>query len=162
MKNIQELFHEIQQLHEEEINTIYKMVQALKRKRKSPLALVEEILNFQYVGYDAELDHYVHQMRITDELKNRFHILHGGVTATFIDTAMGATVYHAFGEKTQAVTLDLSIHFSSPGVEGLLYAYTQLVKKGKTILYLDTKVRDEQEKLISAASATFFCRGGDA
>jgi uncharacterized protein (TIGR00369 family) len=153
---LEKLQSEIQDLSEVEINTIHKLVQALKRTRVSPLAYIEEMMNFQFMRYDEKEDVYIHRMCVTDELKNRYKILHGGITATFIDTAMGATAVQALGEETSAVTIDLQVHFLSPGKEGWLYAYTKFVKKGKTIITMESKVKDEREKLIATASSTFF------
>ncbi|MBA4492861.1 PaaI family thioesterase [Paenactinomyces guangxiensis] len=150
------LYEELADLNESEVRTIHKLVQALKRTRVSPLAYIEEMMNFQSVGFDEEKGVYVHRMLITDELKNRYKILHGGITATFIDTAMGSTVFQAVGENSRAVTLELSVNFLSPGMDGWLKAETRVVKKGKTIIVLETKVTDEREKLIATASSTFF------
>lgn len=149
------LYKELADLNENEVQTIHKLVQALKRTRVSPLAYIEELMNFQPMGYNEEKDVYVYRMFITDELKNRYKILHGGITATFIDTAMGSTVFQALGD-VKAVTLDLNVNFLAPGVEGWLTAETKMIKQGKTIIVMETKVTDEREKLIASASSTFF------
>lgn len=153
---LEQLHKEIADLNPAEVQTIHKLVQALKRTRQSPLAYIEELMNFQSLGYDAEQDVYVHRMYITDELKNRYKILHGGITATFIDTAMGSTVFQHVGEFVKTVTLDLSVRFLSPGVEGWLRAETKVIKQGKTIVVMEAKVTDEREKIIATASSTFF------
>jgi acyl-CoA thioesterase len=153
---LEKLQTELLDLSEAECNTIYKLVQALKRTRQSPLAYIEEMMNFQFVRYDEAEDSYIHRMYVTDELKNRYKMLHGGITATFIDTAMGATAIQALGEETSAVTIDLQVHFLSPGKEGWLDVYTKVIKQGKTIITMESKVRDKREKLIATASSTFF------
>jgi acyl-CoA thioesterase len=148
------LWRELQDLNENEIYTIHKLVQALKRTRESPLAYIEEMMHFQSLGLDQESGAYIHRMMVTDELRNRLGILHGGVTATFIDTAMGSTVFQDMGIERGAVTLDLNIHFLSP--EGWLTAKSHIIKKGKTIVVLETKVTDEESRLIASASGTFY------
>ncbi|AUS09657.1 PaaI family thioesterase [Laceyella sacchari] len=153
---LETLYQEMQDLTPSEVKTIHKLVQALKRTRVSPLAYIEEMMNFQVLGYDADKGVYLHRMCITDELRNRFSMLHGGVTATFIDTAMGSTVIQAEGSQAKAVTLDLNVHFLAPGETGWLTAETSVIKKGKTIIVMETKVTDEREKLIATASSTFF------
>ncbi|MFC7441273.1 PaaI family thioesterase [Laceyella putida] len=153
---LETLYQELQDLTSTEVKTIHKLVQALKRTRVSPLAYIEEMMNFQALGYDADKQVYLHRMYITDELRNRFNMLHGGVTATFIDTAMGSTVIQAEGNDAKAVTMDLNVHFLAPGEAGWLTAETAVIKKGKTIIVMETKVTDEREKLIATASSTFF------
>jgi uncharacterized protein (TIGR00369 family) len=60
------------------------------------------------------------------------------------------------GMETKAVTLDLNVNFLAPGQDGWLTAETSVIKKGKTIILMETKVTDEREKLIATASSTFF------
>lgn len=117
---------------------------------------MEQLLNFDFIGYDSEKDVYQYKMLITEELKNRIQTLHGGVTATFIDTAMGLSLLRELGSNIKIVTLDLSLRYISPGVKGWIVAEIHIVKKGKTILRLEAKILDEQEKLIATASGTFF------
>ncbi|GGA49873.1 hypothetical protein GCM10007416_23780 [Kroppenstedtia guangzhouensis] len=150
------LLKELQDLNAIELDTIHKQVQALKRARVSPLAYIEEMMNFQSPGYDEQAEAYIHRMLVTEELKNRYKILHGGMTATFIDTAMGSTVFQEMGRDRRSVTLDLYVSFLKPAVEGWLTSETQVIKKGRTILVLETKVTDERERLIARASGTFF------
>ena len=157
---IEKLHEELKDLNENEMKTVLKQVQALKRARQSPLAYIEEMMNFQFVSFDSEKQTYIYRMYISDELKNRFQILHGGILATFIDTAMGATIFQVAGPKTQAVTLDLQVHFLAPGTTGWLYAHTIVIKKGRTIITLESKVYDEQEKIIAVATSTFFQKSG--
>ncbi|MFD1396537.1 PaaI family thioesterase [Kroppenstedtia eburnea] len=150
------LLKELQDLNANELETIHKQVQALKRTRISPLAYIEEMMNFQSPGYDEQEEAYIHRMLVTDELKNRYKILHGGITATFIDTAMGSTVFQEVGQDRRSVTLDLNISFLKPAVEGWLTSQTRVIKKGRTIIVLETKVADERDRLIARAAGTFF------
>ncbi|PTX58342.1 uncharacterized protein (TIGR00369 family) [Melghirimyces profundicolus] len=150
------LLKELKDLNPSELETIHKQVQALKRTRVSPLAYIEEMMNFQSLGFDEEAGAYIHRMLVTDELTNRYKILHGGITATFIDTAMGSTVFQEMGENRRSVTLDLNVSFLRPAVEGWLTSHTQVIKKGRTILVLETKVRDEEGRGIARAAGTFF------
>lgn len=150
------LISEIQDLTPDEREEIYNLIQALKRSRISPLAFIEEMMHFEG-GREIEPDRlYEHKMEVTKALKNRFDMLHGGITATFIDTAMGATVYQMTGSTNGAVTLDLNVNFLNPARIGWLTAKTEVVKKGGTIVVMHTRVFDENDVLIATASGTFF------
>lgn len=156
MTTREKLHHELDDLTSQEVETITHLVQALKRSRKSPLAYVEEMIHYEYVGHDENTGEYLHRMQITDELRNRYQILHGGITATFIDTSLGSTVFQLLGEEAKAVTLDLNIHFLNQGQDGWLYAHTKVIKQGKTIIMLECRVVDENHKIVATASSTFF------
>lgn len=153
---LEKLLNELNDLTSDELATIHKQMQALKRTRVSPLAYIEEMMNFQSLGVEEGTEVYRHQMYVTDELKNRYQMLHGGIMATFIDTAMGSTVFQAMGESRRSVTLDLNVSFLKPANKGWLTSYTEVIKKGKTIIVLETKVKDEQGKTIARAAGTFF------
>lgn len=150
------LQQEIEGLNVDEIKTINKLVKALKQMKVNPLAFIEEVINFQESGYDAKRDLYIYRMYIADELKNDYKILHGGITSTFIDTAMAKTILQIEGTDARIVTLDLNVRFVSPAQDGWLTAETEVIKKGKKTFLMETKVLDERKKLIAKASSTFF------
>lgn len=150
------LFDEIQNLNPNEREEIRKLIHALKRSRVSPLAFIEELMHFEG-GEEIERERlYEHRMEVTEALKNRFGMLHGGITATFIDTAMGATVFQLTGSTDGAVTLDLKVNFISPAFAGWLKAKTEVVKKGRTIIVMHTRVYDENDDVIATATGTFY------
>lgn len=150
------LFNEIQDLNPGEREKIHKLIHALKRSRVSPLAFIEELMHFER-GEEIERERlYEHKMEVTDVLKNRFGMLHGGITATFIDTAMGETVFQMTGSTNGAVTLDLKVNFITPAYDGWLTAKTEVVKKGKTIIVMHTRVYDEKDDVIATATGTFY------
>ena len=69
---LDELRVELQDLSESEVKTIHKLVQALKRTRMSPLAYIEEMMNFQSDGLDKERGVYVHRMLAADDFRTVF------------------------------------------------------------------------------------------
>lgn len=152
----EQIIDEIQDLTDKECEMVLKLIQAAKRRRTSPLAFIEELMKFKYVGKEENSNIQVHQMAITDELRNRYSMLHGGITGTFIDTAMGSTVFIEGGTERKAVTLDLKINFIAPGKDGILTAKTETIRMGKTIVVLETKVYDESNHVIASASGTYF------
>lgn len=151
-----DLLREIALLDEADLDQVSRLLGAWQRAKRSPFAYIEELMQFEFLEYDPQKETRLYQMSITDELKNRMKTVHGGIIATFIDTAIGATVFMELGQDSQAVTLDLSVHYLSPGKKGKLCCETHVVKTGKTILVIEAKVYDEQEKLIATASATFY------
>lgn len=90
------------------------------------------------------------------ELYNGLGILHGGVTATFIDNAMGTTLFmcHPY-EILRQVTVDLNIHYIKGGKGKKLFAETELIQAGRSLAVLDCNVRDEEGDLVSKATGTF-------
>lgn len=150
------LLSELADLNEAERTEIHKLIQALKRSRVSPLAFIEEIMHFEAEPGDEQDGLYEHKMEVTNTLKNRYGMLHGGITATFIDTAMGATVFKLTGTTNGAVTLDLKVDFITPATEGVLTSKTEVVKKGGTIIVMHSRVYNEKNEVIATATGTFY------
>lgn len=156
MHKKQDLINELENISEQDLESLARIIQAWKRSKDDSSSLIEQLLNVNFLGYDEEKNVYQYKMLITDELKNRIQILHGGVTATFIDNTMGHSLFHELGPDLNIVTLDLSIRYLSPGIKGWVVGEIEVIKKGKTILTLEAKIWDEQKKLIAMATGTFF------
>lgn len=151
-----ELFQKLKDMSDEDVESIFQVIEAWERSKSGPLAYIEELMNFQSLGKDPQRGVHRYQMLITRAVKNRIGTLHGGMIATFVDTAIGATLIDEFGKELSVVTLDLSVRFLLPGREGKVIAETEVVKKGKTIFVVEAKLWDQQEKQIATASSTFY------
>ncbi len=90
------------------------------------------------------------------EMYNGLGIIHGGVTATFIDNAMGTTLFMCHPhEIIRQVTIDLNIHYLKGAQGKQLIAETVLVQAGKSIAVLDCMVKDEENEPVAKATGTF-------
>lgn len=131
-----------------------RLLEAKVRANQSPLAYIEELMSFQYIGREGE--HYVHRMEVRPEISNRYGMLHGGILSTFIDTCMGATCFLENGTETKTVTLDLQVRFLKQAKSGKLTAKTSFQKNGRTIASLETHVFDDKGDIVGSATASFF------
>lgn len=89
-------------------------------------------------------------------LHNSLNILHGGITATLLDTAMGTLVNHMLSDGYGAVTNQLNIHYIAPGIGDHLRFKAEIVHHGsKTMVVSGTAYRSDGKK-IAYATGTFF------
>jgi len=95
------------------------------------------------------------QIEMRDELRQPHGILHGGVTATLIDTAMAYAVITCLTEEEKASTIDLTVHYLRPHSEGAFTCTAQIVRAGKRILTVSAEVYNEQGKQIATALSTY-------
>ena len=90
------------------------------------------------------------------EMYNGRGTMHGGMTAMFIDTAMGYTLDACYpGALAGQATVDLTIHYLKGAKGSRLIADSELIQAGRTIAVLDCSVRDDQGDLVSKATGTF-------
>lgn len=93
------------------------------------------------------------KVKITGETLNPFNIVHGGLIFSIGDTAMGVKI-KSLGKN--AVTLNSSINFISPGVGKYLIATCKIIKDGKKTCVLQATIKNDLDKLVATMNGTYF------
>ena len=96
------------------------------------------------------------RMEITVDARhaNPMGTLHGGVSCTLADSAMGLAYASTLGEGESFTTLELKINFLRPVWSGTLVAEGIVVQRGRTVGLAECSVTDEAGRLIARASST--------
>lgn len=102
-----------------------------------------------------KMDEAVISIQMRDDLRQPSGVLHGGVTATLIDTAMAFAVITRLAEGERASTIDLTVHYLRPHTEGTFTCTARVVRAGKRIFTLSADVVNEAGKLIATAISTY-------
>lgn len=94
---------------------------------------------------------------LDDRQLNRQDILHGGIAATLLDNAMGAT-----GSLTvdpsgthPFMTLSLTVNYLAPGRPGRITARGRVTGGGRATLFIKGALRHEDGTLIATATGVF-------
>ena len=95
------------------------------------------------------------RLQMRDELRQPQGLLHGGATASVIDTAMAFAVVTRLTENEKASTVDLTVHYLRPVTEGWIVCTAKIVRAGKRLLTVSAEVFNDQEKLIATALSTY-------
>jgi uncharacterized protein (TIGR00369 family) len=95
------------------------------------------------------------EIDMRDELRQPHGLLHGGVTATLIDTAMAFAVITKLEENEKASTVDLTVHYLRPHTAGKISCTAKVVRAGKRIIKLTADVFNESGKQIATAVSTY-------
>ncbi|MGB7069994.1 MAG: PaaI family thioesterase [Pyrinomonadaceae bacterium] len=90
-----------------------------------------------------------------DNLRQPNGVLHGGVTAALIDTAMAFAVITCMSEGEKASTIDLTVHYLRPHTDGKVTCKATVDRAGKKIFTVSADVINEQNKLIAKAISTY-------
>ncbi len=93
------------------------------------------------------------KVKITENTLNPFNIVHGGLIFTLGDTVMGMLCQK---NGRNAVTLDSSINFISPGVGKYLVATAKIIKDGKKICVLESEIKNDEDKLVATMNGTYY------
>lgn len=104
---------------------------------------------------DLQLDRAVISIEMRDDLRQPSGVLHGGVTATLIDTAMAFAVRTRLGLTEATATIDLTIHYLRPHLTGKFTCTAKVVRAGKRIFTVSADVHGEEGKLIATGLSTY-------
>jgi uncharacterized protein (TIGR00369 family) len=111
------------------------------------------LLGFELV--DLKYGEAVLKVKMRDDLRQPYGTLHGGATASLIDTAMAFAVVTCLGEDEQSTTIDLTVHYLRPHIEGEVLCTAKVVRAGKRILTVSAEVVNPHGKLIATALSTY-------
>lgn len=95
------------------------------------------------------------EIDVRDDLRQPSGVLHGGVTATLIDTAMAFAVRSHLDDTEPTATIDLTVHYLRPLVDGKAVCTARVVRPGKRIFTVSADVHGENGKLVATALSTY-------
>ncbi len=95
------------------------------------------------------------KLKMRDELRQPHGLLHGGATASVIDTAMAFAVATKLAEGEKASTVDLTVHYLRPVMTGEIVCTAEVVRGGRRLLTVSAEVLNNEGKLIATALSTY-------
>lgn len=95
------------------------------------------------------------KIEMRDDLQQPSGVLHGGVTATLIDTAMAFAVRTHLADHEFTATIDLTVHYLRPHTTGTATCTAKVVRAGKRIFTVSAEVENENGKLIATGLSTY-------
>lgn len=95
-------------------------------------------------------------LKIRPELYNSIEgVVHGGVTSTLADVAMGyAAAPHTDGVQ-QCVTVESKINYLSPARGEYLKAQSKVIKRGGKIIIMEAHITTDDGTLVAIALGTY-------
>src|SRR4051794_10267659 len=104
---------------------------------------------------DLQPDEAKISIEIRDDLRQPSGVMHGGVTATLIDTAMAFAVRTRLPIHEATATIDLTVHYVRPHAEGHAVCTAKVVRAGKRIFTVSADVHNQEGKLIATGLSTY-------
>lgn len=123
---------------------------AAEALRKAPFPA---LLGLELV--DLRFGEAVLKLKMRDELRQPYGLLHGGATASLIDTATAFALISCQEKDEQSTTVDLVVHYLRPHTDGELICTAKVVRAGRRISTVSAEAVNEQGKLIATALSTY-------
>lgn len=164
-----ELHKAIDGIAEERARTLLGWLRMVNRERREPApapSSPEESVGplGDMLGIVAELREPGHsRMRLTIDpaWHNPNGVLHGGVVYTLIDYSMGGAVQAGLPEGEHCTSIEVKVSYLASAREGTLTVNTDVVKQGRNIAFTESKVTDDQGRLVATASGSMFVFRGE-
>ena len=96
-----------------------------------------------------------YRLDVTPELLNPHGVLHGGAVYVMVDYSMGGATMAVLPQGEICATIEIKISYLASVRGGALTCITDVVKQGRTIVFLESKVTDDKGKLVAAATGSF-------
>jgi uncharacterized protein (TIGR00369 family) len=92
--------------------------------------------------------------KLRPELMNSHGVLHGGVTATLADAAVGIAITARLG-RPAATTVEMKLNYLRPVVGGKITARAYIVRMGSTLCIGRVDLSDDSKALVGTALVTY-------
>lgn len=150
-----EIMTELENLPESELQSILNLIRAKKETYHKPLAFVQELMGFEFLKQADNV--YRYAMKVTDDLINRYGLLHGGLMTAFIDTAMAETAFQIDPTIDRALTLNMAVNFIRPGQPGdKLESEVHVIQNSHSIMVFQATVWNPDSHVVATAMAHFY------
>ncbi|SDG93934.1 uncharacterized domain 1-containing protein [Alteribacillus persepolensis] len=155
-EELQQRYHAfLEEATEEERNILEETILSLEGKRQGKyLSYMDSWLQAARSWKDEET--YEITVRLHKGMDNPMSMVHGGVTATVLDTTMGEVANAATPEGFFTVTLELKINYLKPGNGDSMRCEGKMISKSRRTVTTEGRVYNEKDEIIAYGSATFY------
>ena len=116
------------------------------------------LLGIEFVG--AGPGSATFALEVRPELMRQGGLMHGGALASLIDTAAAFAVMTLLPAGRHTVTVDLTLHFLRPALQGRVEATARVLRSGRRVATVSVEAADPSGKLISTATTTYLIMEG--
>ncbi|MHB9145693.1 MAG: PaaI family thioesterase [Symbiobacteriia bacterium] len=124
---------------------------------KAPIDQNRFVMDFWGIEMERQANgHVLGRMPITPQALNPLGIVHGGITYTLADSAMGLAVWEQYHGSRAAVTVETKITYLAPGRGRELIADVTVLRAGQTLAYTECRIQNDEGRLIATATGTYY------
>ncbi len=131
------------------------MNRAVDRAR-APGASIGPIAEFLHITNAGATDgRATYYLDVAPEILNPHGVLHGGAVYVMVDYSMGNATMSTLPPGEICATIEIKISYLASVRSGRLTCATQIIKRGRSVVFLESHVTDDTGKLVAAATGSF-------
>jgi uncharacterized protein (TIGR00369 family) len=112
------------------------------------------LLGWRLIAHDAAKGWVRIGFEARPEFLNPAGFVQGGFLTAMLDDTMGPAAWIMTKGELYTATIDLTVSFLAPARPGPLFGEGQVVQLGKTIVFLESRLMDADDRLRARATAT--------
>lgn len=113
---------------------------------------IAQLIGFKLISFDYGRSKFT--MKVTQKHHNPMGTVHGGIYCDIADAAMGVAFATTLAENETFGTVNFQINFLKTAREEEFVAEGYLLKKTRTIGFLEAKIYDSLNDLVATAQST--------
>lgn len=94
-------------------------------------------------------------IKITEDLKQFYGNVHGGVIAGLLDSCIAVAVNQQLDPKQGASTVEMKLNYLRPVHEGTLWAEGKVIQKGSKLVVGQGEIKDDAGNMVAFGTSTF-------
>lgn len=123
---------------------------------RRPGQAVNPLFNFLGIRVESITEaEAVLQLPLRPEFIQGAGVTAGGVLAALADEAMAHVTLANLSPGESTATIEMNLRFLGPIREGVIRAIARVVKKGRKVVTVEAEVRDENDRVLARAGASF-------
>jgi uncharacterized protein (TIGR00369 family) len=123
---------------------------------RAPGASIGPLAEYLNIRNEGTADgHARYSLEVTPAMLNPHGVLHGGAVYVMVDYSMGGATMSVLPPGKICATIEIKISYLSSVRGGRLEAETHVIKQGRSVVFLESKVRDEAGRVVAAATGSF-------
>jgi acyl-CoA thioesterase len=131
------------------------MSRAVDRAR-APGASIGPIAEFLHIANGGATDgRATYYLDVAPEILNPHGVLHGGAVYVMVDYSMGGATMSVLPLGEICATIEIKISYLASVRSGRLTCVTEIIKRGRSVVFLESHVTDDTGKLVAAATGSF-------
>jgi len=99
--------------------------------------------------------HALYQLDVQTDILNPHGVLHGGAVYTMVDYGMGGAVVSVLPSDEICATIEIKISYLASVRGGVLTCDTNIIKRGRKVVFLESRVTDDAGKIVATATGSF-------
>ena len=115
---------------------------------------IAKALNAKTLEYNEDLGTLSVTFEVGDRFLNPAGNIQGGILTAMLDAVMGPCNGMVLGDNQFAPTLNINVSFINAAKPGKFIGKAKVLKKGRTICYLEGQLFDSDNNLVATATAT--------